>query len=327
MQDATRATRLTSTRSQILDRIRLVKCAPNLSPSHRLVLRSLVDYFGNRDECWPAVSTLASECGLSVRHCRRILRDLERSGWITHRPRFRANGSQTSSVIEWVNSPRTSTSAPPDIHVRPIETFKENPAEQHYAACGLLVVSEATTPEPTVVMPETPETAPTSTTPEPTPETPQSTPEATAVTPEAETTPAATTPATTTPEPTPEAEATPAARVSPRWIQIQNETFSDPHQAARVYCMAVAGGLITPSESDRLAFFAAWCAVSRKARGGNARNPGGMMRFLLSNPKALRAYPTAPDETKAREAIRRLYQPPRPAVSTYNPFRPVDERD
>jgi hypothetical protein len=187
-------------------------------------------------------------------------------------------------------------SAPPDTDVRPIEAFRENPLKEHNAVCGLSAFSE--TPEAL----STPEAI---SQPSSDPEPPETTPEAL---------------------PDPVATETPTPS-SPRWIQIENTTFSDPAQAARVYCLAVAGGLITPSESDRLAFFAAWCAVSRKARTGKASNPGGMMRFLLSNPKALRAYPTAPDETKAREAIRRLYQSSPPAVSAvaaYNPFRPVD---
>jgi hypothetical protein len=315
MHDATRAPQSKSTRSLIVDRIRLLKSSPDLSPSHRLLLRSLVDYFGQRDECWPSVATLATECGLSSRHCRRLLRDLERSGWIQHRPRFRPDGSQTSSFIVWVNSPRTPMSAPPDTDVRPIETFRENPLKEHNAECGLSAFPEAISqPLPD---PEPPETTPE---PLPDPEPPETTPEPL---PDPE-------PPETTPEPLPDPVATEAPTAppsSPRWIQIENSTFSDPVQAARVYCLAVAGGLITPSDSDRLAFFAAWCAVSRKARAGKASNPGGMMRFLLSNPKALRAYPTAPDETRAREAIRRLYQsspPAASAVAAYNPFRPVD---
>jgi hypothetical protein len=305
MHDATRAPQSKSTRSLIVDRIRLLKSSPDLSPSHRLLLRSLVDYFGQRDECWPSVATLATECGLSSRHCRRLLRDLERSGWIQHRPRFRPDGSQTSSFIVWVNSPRTLMSAPPDTDVRPIETFRENPLKEHNAECGLSAF-----PEATEAIPEASACPEAISQPLPDPEPPE-----------------------TTPEPLPDPVVTEAPTVptappsSPRWIQIENSTFSDPVQAARVYCLAVAGGLITPSDSDRLAFFAAWCAVSRKARAGKASNPGGMMRFLLSNPKALRAYPTAPDETKAREAIRRLYQsspPAASAVAAYNPFRPVD---
>jgi len=302
MHDATRAPQSKSTRSLIVDRIRLLKSSPDLSPSHRLLLRSLVDYFGQRDECWPSVATLATECGLSSRHCRRLLRDLERSGWIQHRPRFRPDGSQTSSFIVWVNAPRTPMSAPPDTDVRPIETFRENPLKEHNAECGLSAF-----PVATEAIPEASACPEAISQPLPDPEPPE-----------------------TTPEPLPDPVATEAPTAppsSPRWIQIENSTFSDPVQAARVYCLAVAGGLITPSDSDRLAFFAAWCAVSRKARAGKASNPGGMMRFLLSNPKALRAYPTAPDETKAREAIRRLYQSSLPAVSAvaaYNPFRPVD---
>jgi hypothetical protein len=305
MYDATRAPQSKSTRSLIVDRIRLLKSTPDLSPSHRLLLRSLVDYFGQRDECWPSVATLATECGLSTRHCRRLLRDLERSGWIQHRPRFRPDGSQTSSFIVWVNSPRTLMSAPPDTDVRPIETFRENPLKEHNAECGLSAF-----PEATEAIPEASACPAAISQPLPDPEPPETTPE---------------------PLPDPVATKSPTAPTappsSPRWIQIENSTFSDPVQAARVYCLAVAGGLITPSDSDRLAFFAAWCAVSRKARAGKASNPGGMMRFLLSNPKALRAYPTAPDETKAREAIRRLYQsslPAASAVAAYNPFRPVD---
>jgi hypothetical protein len=75
--------------------------------------------------------------------------------------------------------------------------------------------------------------------------------------------------------------------------------------------MAVAAGLLTSSEMDRLGFAAAWCSAARKAREGRVRHPAAVMQFLLRNPKALRAYAAECDEAKAREAIRRLW-PPRP---------------
>ncbi len=139
--------------SPILARLQAVKdaTADELTPTARLVLRAVIDYCGNHDECWPAVTRLAAECGVSARHCRRILRQLESAGWITHQPRHRSNGSQTSNLIAW-----SKDATAPDTDVRPPRTpmsapdhSGEYPTEEHMppqAECGS--IEDATTATP-----------------------------------------------------------------------------------------------------------------------------------------------------------------------------------
>ena len=115
--------------------------------------------------------------------------------------------------------------------------------------------------------------------------------------------------APTTTAPAAQAKGTTAAQrpTARRFIVIDPARFTDPAEAHRVYTAATDGGLITGSEADRLSFFAAWCSVSRRVRARTVKRPECMMQFLLRHPKALRDYPAAEDETKAREAIRRIF--------------------
>jgi hypothetical protein len=92
-----------------------------------------------------------------------------------------------------------------------------------------------------------------------------------------------------------------------RWLTIDETRFTDPQELKRCHGVAVAAGLLTAAEMDRLAFCAAWCSAARKHREGRVRHPAAVMQFLLRNPKALRAYAAEGDEAKAREAIRRLW--------------------
>jgi hypothetical protein len=96
---------------------------------------------------------------------------------------------------------------------------------------------------------------------------------------------------------------------SARWIEIAEHKFADPREAKRVFLAVVAGGLLTSSEADRLLFFAAWCAVSRKHREKRVKHPAAAMQWLLRHQRVLRAYPATQDEDKAREAVRRLWPP------------------
>lgn len=53
----------------------------------------------NRDGiCWPAVSTMSRELSLSRSTIQRALRELEGTGWLTKEPRWRENGSSSSSL-------------------------------------------------------------------------------------------------------------------------------------------------------------------------------------------------------------------------------------
>ena len=88
------------------------------------------------------MARLASECGLSVRHARRLLHSLCKDGWLSLTPRRRSDGGQTSSLIGWqrpLDTPRTSASATPRTSASAHEKASgENPSKKHDAlGCGL----------------------------------------------------------------------------------------------------------------------------------------------------------------------------------------------
>ena len=115
MHQSTLAPPLSSTRPESRsERIRLARAATGLKPAEKLLLRSLCDFMGNTIECWPSLSRLADEVGVTVRHVRRMLRSLEAAGWILTEYRFRPDRSQTSCLYRWVKAP--------DLHVRPPRT-------------------------------------------------------------------------------------------------------------------------------------------------------------------------------------------------------------
>ena len=349
MHDATRAPHFQSTRSALRStraaRINLVKHAgPQLSPSARLVLRSLIDYLGDSQACWPSVGRLASECGLSSRQVRRILRDLESSGWLQICPRRRENGSQTSSLIHWIfpapeqQTPRTSTSGTPRTSTSAHEKHNPENSEQHYASCCSETDIRTT---PTAAAPEllllasaglaasTPENPPScqqqtilSDTAAPAglvvDETDNAAPVAiAAILPKL---PKRKAPAGPVAQSSAErsavaaiplkaaAPAIPAAaRLGSRWITINAERMSDPKHTAEVYHAAVAAGLLSDSEVNRLAFLACWCEALRRSRAGKCRNPAAAVRWLLSDPRLLAEYPTAASEDKARRLVLRVF--------------------
>jgi hypothetical protein len=351
MHDATRAPQLKSTRSALRSaraaRINLVKHAgPQLSPSARLVLRSLIDYLGDSQACWPSVGRLAYECGLSSRQVRRILRDLESSGWLHICPRRRENGSQTSSLIHWIfpapeqQTPRTSTSGTPRTSTSPHEKHIPENSEQHYASCrsetDVQTTPTAAAPEPLLLAsaglaastPENPlscqqqtilsdTTAPAVLVVD---ETDNTAPVAiAAILPrlprrKAPAGPAAQSSAERSAvaaiplkAAAPAIPAVPAGRPGSRWITINAERMSDPKHAAEVYLAATAAGLLRESESNRLAFLACWCEALRRSRAGKCRNPAAAVRWLLSDPRLLAEYPTAASEDKARRLVLRVF--------------------
>lgn len=287
-----------------VDRIVLTRAATGLKPAEKLLLRSLVDFMGNSTECWPSLSRLAAEVGVSVRHVRRLLRSLESSGWIRSEARFRPDRSQTSCVFKWAMAP--------DLHVRPprtsvsaleinIGTIQENtlcrtaecdlnsegkaPAAEQSAALELVPVEGPVLPVEASSIELPPEDAS------------FDVPTSEAVSFE-----------------TPSIPATQTRTPSPRFIVIDGSKFLDIREAERVYRAAVAAKLLNSGSVDRLAFFACWCAIAAKLKAGSVRHPERMMRFLLDNRKAMSAYPDHAAEVKARDAIRFLW-PEKP----YNP--------
>jgi len=318
MQDAICHHGLKSTRtpSPIACRIAIIKRSSELRPVERLVLRSLVDFIGNNPEavCWPSVGTLAAECGISTRQCRRLLRAFEAAGWIECSPRERADGGQTSNTIRWIR-PAPAPAMPAKSIADPQSASSPAPAPPPAApqsASSLAMPATSTPPRHPCPPPPDTSVRPIEKTSEDSDRKhdvaagcflsdPQS----------------ASSPAPAPPPAAPQSASSPtkpAPAKSARWIEIAEHKFTDPHEAKRVFLAVVAGGLLTSSEADRLLFFAAWCAVSRKHREKRVKHPAAVMQWLLRHQRVLRAYPSTQDEDKAREAVRRLWPP---AASLY----------
>jgi hypothetical protein len=279
------------------ERIRLTRAATGLKPAEKLLLRSLVDFMGATTECWPSLSRLADEVGVTVRHVRRMLRSLEAAGWIVTQSRFRPDRSQTSCVFQWAKAP--------DLHVRPprtsvsaLENIQEKETQKTYAApaeCGFRkedkapVATELVEVKPNDFQAAAPAIEGTE----------SNLPASSAVL-------------------SPSKPAIPAApairKPSPKFIVIDGSKFLDINHGKDIYHAAVAGKLLNSGTVDRLAFFACWCAIAAKLRAGKVQHPERMMRFLLDNRKAMSAYPDHAAELKAREAVRFLW-PDKP----YNP--------
>lgn len=55
--------------------------------------------------CFPSISTIARETGLSERTVQRALKELCAEGYISRRPRFRKNGGQSSNLYVLLSPP------------------------------------------------------------------------------------------------------------------------------------------------------------------------------------------------------------------------------
>jgi hypothetical protein len=135
-------------RQTVYTRIQQVKHAAELRPSLRCLLRSIADYCGSHDECWPSVARLAEECGITPRYCRQLLRQLESLGWIEHRPRFRPDGSQASSLLVWTHEEPAEDKAPgtpvppPRNSSSALEASRENSGNKEHAGMPECVPDE-----------------------------------------------------------------------------------------------------------------------------------------------------------------------------------------
>ena len=71
-----------------------------LKPRARLVLQCLVYHADKEGTCFPALKTIAVECGYSLSTVKRALRELCEAGYIVKKERFdeRKNGGQTSNL-------------------------------------------------------------------------------------------------------------------------------------------------------------------------------------------------------------------------------------
>lgn len=314
--------------SVLVTRVREVKHAgETLSPSARLLLRSIVDYCGNESCCWPSSRRLAAECGLSIRQVRRLLRELEASGWIATGARHRDDGGQTSNVIRWMRDPSPSSSPaghPPRTSMSPRENSGNTQThKKHNASCGSDEnrTPAAQSPETLQQPPETP-AAVVPVVPLPEPQRASSEPPAAPAWqpdqhdggPVAMSAILKSLPSTTTaarPEPQRARQvpssAAPAAQPGSRYLVIRSDRLPDPEHVRAVYSAAVAAGLLRDSESTRLRYLSCVCELLRRYRAGKCRNPGGSLRWLLDRPGVMLEYPTAASESRARTLLSRVF--------------------
>ena len=136
-QSTTQAIRITEARSA------------KLPPSAKLLLRTLVDYMGQKDFCWPSMNSLAAEVAVTVRQIRRLLRLLEAAGYIQTEARFRSDQSQASNVFRWSWVPVPHV-RPPGHPVPPLKHPGNNSNKPHAGLqpeCELLLEKPKATPQ------------------------------------------------------------------------------------------------------------------------------------------------------------------------------------
>ena len=124
--------------------------ASKIPPTAKLLLRTLVDYMGQKDFCWPSVKSLTAEINVSLQHARRLLRTLEVAGFIRTEPRFRSDGSQASNVFRWAWTPPNIDVPPPEPGRSPIKHPKEETNKTHAAEaeCDLNSKKSSSRPKP-----------------------------------------------------------------------------------------------------------------------------------------------------------------------------------
>ena len=68
-----------------------------LRPAEKLALSVLADLANEAGICWPSLAYVAPRASVSIRTLQRIMGSLESQGLILRQPRYRADGSRTSS--------------------------------------------------------------------------------------------------------------------------------------------------------------------------------------------------------------------------------------
>lgn len=126
-----------------------------LRPAEKLALSVLADLANDAGICWPSLAYVAPRASVSIRTLQRIIGSLESQGLIRRQPRYRSDGSRTSSefVILPANSghdklssptatpviaPATSVAGASDTAVTPLphsEPLKEN---HHHTTANLI---------------------------------------------------------------------------------------------------------------------------------------------------------------------------------------------
>lgn len=82
---------------------------------HRLLLIEIARHANHAGHSWPAMATLADRAGVTVRHCRRLVVDLERTGYVR---RINDTGKRTIFALA-AEFPTNGVRDTPDTHVRP----------------------------------------------------------------------------------------------------------------------------------------------------------------------------------------------------------------
>jgi len=94
---------------------------PDLTPAAKLVLMAILDRVGKNESCWPSLSTLASDTGLSFNGVRKAVGQLVSGGYLTSVTRNGAvttyqlpeeSAPQSSAVDEQKSAPQSGSSAP-----------------------------------------------------------------------------------------------------------------------------------------------------------------------------------------------------------------------
>ncbi|MDR0818277.1 MAG: helix-turn-helix domain-containing protein [Oscillospiraceae bacterium] len=69
-----------------------------LPPRAKAVYMYLRDRSDRSGGCWPSINTIARELSLSRSTVKRAIADLKKAGFVRSEPRYRENGSQSSSL-------------------------------------------------------------------------------------------------------------------------------------------------------------------------------------------------------------------------------------
>jgi hypothetical protein len=133
--------------SRIGNRIKQVRFTKELTPTAKLVARSLLDFIGDNPSGWPSIRRVVQETCLSTSSVKRSLKQLQDAGLIEIRPRTRRDGSNTSNAYFWQDQVVAAPSVQPEpIPVQPEpslhEDLREDPTKKHNAASPPCVSEE-----------------------------------------------------------------------------------------------------------------------------------------------------------------------------------------
>jgi DNA-binding transcriptional regulator YhcF (GntR family) len=85
-----------------------LRCA-ELTSAAKVMLAALLDFAKADGKCFPKVSTLALNIGVTVRTARRHVAELEAKGFVRRVEQFSSNGSQTSNTFKFTRHSVFST--------------------------------------------------------------------------------------------------------------------------------------------------------------------------------------------------------------------------